>query len=208
MSNLLLTITGPTASGKTTLQRILCELGFERLITCTTRSPRPGEVPGREYFFVDRQLFLEMIAAGEMAEYVERGGELYGLPVSQLLRASQSDAPCVVVVDPRGALKVAQKARERPLSVFALFMSGSKRFLLERYLKRELGTGSPDLSEMAERIVCLLDEEMSWESAMDWSAMASDFGPENQVEVVHFLVDYACRRMGRKDWLKTQEAAA
>ena len=83
MRNLLFIISGPSGVGKGTLvDRIL--LRDDRLIesvSCTTRSPRPGEVDGREYFFITREEFLARMERGEFLEADEHFGNFYGTPL-------------------------------------------------------------------------------------------------------------------------------
>jgi guanylate kinase len=71
MSNILLTITGPTCAGKTTLQRLLVARGMQEIVSFTTRPPREGEVDGKDYWFVNPRLQLTtMITGGEIAEHI------------------------------------------------------------------------------------------------------------------------------------------
>ena len=78
-------ISGASGVGKgTVLARIMAkrdDLTFS--VSATTRPPRPGEVDGREYYFLDRDRFEEMIRAGEFLEYDEHAANYYGTPRRQ-----------------------------------------------------------------------------------------------------------------------------
>ena len=77
----LVVITGPSGVGKSTIVReVLERTGAVFSVSATTRPRRPGERDGREYRFVDRAAFEKMIAGGEMLEWAEVYGELYGTP--------------------------------------------------------------------------------------------------------------------------------
>ena len=95
---MLIILTGPSGSGKTTAERILeRQYGFSRIISHTTRPPRPGEVNGADYYFVTEEEFLSL----EMAEKTVYNGHRYGTTWQELL--SKTRKPCVVVAEPKGA---------------------------------------------------------------------------------------------------------
>lgn len=78
----LVVITGPSGVGKGTLVRALLKRHRElqMSISATTRAARPGEVHGRDYYFLSRSQFEEMIAASEFLEWTEYAGNYYGTP--------------------------------------------------------------------------------------------------------------------------------
>jgi guanylate kinase len=73
-------ISGPSGAGKgTVIALVTRQLGrLVKSVSATTRRPRPGEVDGREYFYLDREAFERAVAAGEFLEWVEYSGDLYG----------------------------------------------------------------------------------------------------------------------------------
>jgi guanylate kinase len=78
----LIVLTGPSGVGKGTLLRSLLQRHPELYlsVSATTRQPRPGEVEGKDYFFVARSTFERMIANDELLEWAEFAGNLYGTP--------------------------------------------------------------------------------------------------------------------------------
>ncbi|QKT07285.1 guanylate kinase [Gordonia sp. X0973] len=103
----LVVLVGPSAVGKSTVvnavRERLPELFFS--VSATTRGPRPGEVDGRDYRFVTRERFDEMIADGELLEWAEIHGGLQrsGTPAAPVLEALEAGAPVLVEVDIQGA---------------------------------------------------------------------------------------------------------
>jgi guanylate kinase len=79
---LLFVVSAPSGAGKTTLCKELVALvpGLRHSVSWTTRKPRPGEVHGREYYFVDEAQFQERVTRNEFAEWAPVYGHLYGTP--------------------------------------------------------------------------------------------------------------------------------
>jgi guanylate kinase len=97
-------IVGPSGSGKTTLVQKLKALGIPEIVSLTTREPRPGEVDGVAYFFVDRARFDALRDAGELIEWVEYNGNFYATTrAAALLALAHGNGRAVVVVDGHGA---------------------------------------------------------------------------------------------------------
>ena len=82
----LLILTGSSASGKNTIsKKILAKYpNFSKVITTTTRTPRPGETNGVDYYFTDPKKFKEMVKTGEIMEYAQYSGNFYGTSKSQI----------------------------------------------------------------------------------------------------------------------------
>lgn len=97
MSKMLLTITGPSGCGKTSvLKELVKAYGVSRVITCTTREPRPGEKDGVDYHFLNGgERYL--VAATEFA------GHFYGLSHDELLKQFHENDILAVIVDAKGA---------------------------------------------------------------------------------------------------------
>jgi len=117
----LVVVSGPSGSGKSTLvRRVLArpEVAVRLSISATTRAPRPGEEPGRDYFFLSREAFEEARARGEFLETAEVHGNLYGTPAGPV-RADLEAGRCVLLeIDVQGALIV----RERVPSALLVFI--------------------------------------------------------------------------------------
>lgn len=117
----LVVLAGPSAVGKSSVVRMLHERLPELIfsVSATTRDPRPGEIDGKDYRFVSRDEFRDMIDAGELLEWAEiHGGlQLSGTPAEPVERALGAGSPVLVEVDLAGARAV-RVAKPEALLVF------------------------------------------------------------------------------------------
>jgi len=104
----LTVLSGPSGVGKSTviaeLRRFCPELWLS--VSVTTRSPRAGEVDGREYYFVDDKEFDRMVVEGELLEWAEFAGHKYGTPRKPLEEKLAAGIPCLLEIDLEGARQV------------------------------------------------------------------------------------------------------
>lgn len=102
-------VTGPSGAGKGTLIRGLVERvpDLEIAVSATTRSQRPGELDGREYWFLSDEEFTRRVERGEFLEYVPYvSGRRYGTLRSELERIAEAGKVCVLELELEGALAV------------------------------------------------------------------------------------------------------
>ena len=135
-----LILSAPSGGGKTTIARLLLDLrsdvGYS--ISCTTRPPRAGEDPGKDYYFLTQVEFLERQARGDFAESATVHGHLYGTLKSEIARVLDTGRHVVLDIDVQGARQI-RKAFPASVTVFVLPPSGG--VLLDRLQKRR--TESP-----------------------------------------------------------------
>lgn len=131
----LLVISAPSGAGKTTLrlrlQTIFPELAYS--VSYTTRSPRPGEIDGRDYHFIDQERFRNMIARDEFLEWAEVFGRYYGTGRSWVLERLDRGINVLADVDVEGASQI-KKNFPQAILVFILppTLAELKRRLLAR----------------------------------------------------------------------------
>ncbi|MCX7805341.1 MAG: guanylate kinase [Planctomycetota bacterium] len=102
---ILFLLVGPSGAGKTTLLRRLMRmrLGLKRLVSTTTRPPRPGEKDGRDYRFVSDEEFREGIRRGLFAEYAKVHGNLYGTKAGEIDSELAKGRDLIKDIDVQGA---------------------------------------------------------------------------------------------------------
>jgi len=114
-------VSAPSGSGKTTLTNRLLSLvpGLQFSISYTTREPRGSEENGREYFFIGREQFQQMIVDGEFLEYAEVFGNYYGTARRFLEQATAQGKDLLLDIDVQGAKQVKDRMPEA-VSIFIL----------------------------------------------------------------------------------------
>ncbi len=119
---LLLILSSPSGAGKSTLSRKLMawdsDLRFS--VSATTRSPRSGEVDGREYYFRSRAEFESMVQDGQMLEHAEVFGNFYGSPRGPVEAAMSQGRDTLFDIDWQGGQHIKQAMRGDVVSIFIL----------------------------------------------------------------------------------------
>ena len=143
---LLLILCSPSGAGKSTLTRFLLdslpEVTFS--VSHTTRAPRPNELDGVHYHFVERDLFTHMADAGSFAEWAHVHGNLYGTSTTEIDRARREGKRVLVFdIDYQGARQIKAKLPEA-VGVFVLPPSMQE-------LRRRLESRGTDAPEVIER---------------------------------------------------------
>lgn len=151
-------LSAPSGGGKTTiareLLRVRADLGYS--VSCTTRQPRPGEVDGRDYYFLSRPDFAKRRAQGEFAESAEVHGNLYGTLRSEIERVLAAGKHVIMDIDVQGAV---QFTRAFPQSVTIFVLPPTADVLLERLRQRR----TESKEELAKRLLSALQELQSVE---------------------------------------------
>ena len=108
MPSRLTVLSGPSGVGKGTVVAAVRDM-YPHIwvsVSCTTRQPRPGETEGVEYRFVDRPTFASMIERGELLEYDEHFGNIYGTPREPVIKHLAAGIPTLLEIELHGARQV------------------------------------------------------------------------------------------------------
>ncbi len=157
---LLLVLSSPSGAGKTTLARRMLEAEGDDLqvsVSVTTRPPRPGEIDGQDYWFVDQSRFKQMRDDGGLLEWAEVFGNFYGTPRDKVESALSTGQDMLFDVDWQGARELARCLPQDVIRVFILPPNADS-------LEKRLMTRNQDSQEVvATRMAQAADEISHWE---------------------------------------------
>ena len=140
----LIVISGPSGAGKSTVvfKALEGRSDFCFSTSVTTRSPRPGEVDGREYFFIDRETYDRMVEQGELLEHAEYVNNGYGTPRAFVEQKLNEGLNVVLDIEIQGARQVRSRM---PEAVMIFIIPPSLEELRRRLVNR--GTDSMEAIE-------------------------------------------------------------
>ncbi len=103
----LIVVSGPSGTGKTTLCRKACDDGLAVFsVSCTTRQPRPGEIDGKDYYFLAEDDFLSRVERGELFEHARVHDRWYGTLKSHVYENLRAGTDVLLDIDVQGAIQI------------------------------------------------------------------------------------------------------
>ena len=149
----LFIVSAPSGAGKTSLVHALLNINpqIDLSISYTTRDPRPGEHDGKEYHFVSRQIFMDMMARGEFLESAEVYGNLYGTSQTWISREIDKGRDILLEIDWQGAAQVRHLFPE----CISIFILPPSMEALEQRLK---GRAKDDGEVIAKRMAAVRED--------------------------------------------------
>ncbi len=165
----LFIVSAPSGAGKTSLIQALRarEPGLQVAVSYTTRPPRPGEIDGVHYHFVDRETFLQMRQAGAFLESAEVFGNYYGTTEESVRQGLRSGRDLLLEIDWQGARQVRKRF---PQAVSLFILPPSQAVLAERLR----GRGQDEESVIAKRLAEAA-EDMRHGKEYDYLIINEDF---------------------------------
>jgi guanylate kinase len=166
----ILTITGPTCAGKTTLEAELQSRGLGRVVSHTTRPMRDGEVNGGAYHFVTPAEMAVLDMNGQLVESVAFGGYSYAITAESLDVAWLRGKNVVIVVEPHGAAQIHAFCKARQIKSHSVWVDCNPKIQASRWMERFQGDvggmGAQSFATYAGRLGMMLGEEQSWRQAV------------------------------------------
>ena len=135
---IMIILSSPSGAGKTTLVSLLSKLdNFEVSISHTTRKPRPGELPDKDYFFISNEKFERLIKNEEFLEYAKVFNNLYGTTRTPVIDKLNKGKNVLFDIDWQGADQIKNKKLDYKLITFFI-LPPSKSVLFERLSNRDM----------------------------------------------------------------------
>ena len=192
----LLVISGPSGAGKSTVVFKAIE-GREDICfstSVTTRSPRPGEVDGREYFFVDFERFREMVENDELLEHAEYVANRYGTPRAYVEQRMSEGMNVLLDIEVQGARQVRKKMPEAVL----IFIAPPSIEELERRLR---GRGTDTEAAIEGRLIRARQE---FQEADFYDYLIVNDDVEKAAAKLNAIIEAEhCRFADWADWLRS-----
>jgi guanylate kinase len=156
-------LSSPSGAGKTTISRKLLESDpqVKMSVSCTTRPPRVGEVDGRDYYFVSKDKFKDMINEGAFLEHAEVFGHFYGTPKSFVDEQLNTGKDVVFDIDWQGTRQLAEKMDGDLVSIFILPPSMEE-------LEKRLRARAQDTDEVVQKRMKKASREISHWNEYDY----------------------------------------
>jgi guanylate kinase len=185
---LMLVLSSPSGAGKTTISRRILESepGMALSISATTRQPRPGEVEGKDYFFVTPERFEQMVAEGAFLEHARVFDHRYGTPRAPVEEALAAGRDVLFDIDWQGTQQIREAAREDLVAVFILPPSTGA-------LEARLKSRAQDSDEVVARRMAKAADEMSHWQEYDYVVVNREV-EESVAQVASILAAERLRR--------------
>lgn len=196
-AGLLFVVSAPSGAGKTSLCRAITD-SMENLthsISYTTRNPRPGEIDGRDYYFVSEGRFRSMIDAGDFAEWAEVHSHFYGTSRRVLDDMRTEGVDLILDIDTQGAQQI--KARYGEKAVFVFILPPSLEILEERLRNRK----SDHEEEIRKRMRRARDEIRDY-SLYDFIIVNRDFDRALAELRAIVTAERCCTKLVDHEWIQ------
>ncbi len=194
----LITVAGPSCTGKTVMADLLKPFNFSEIVSTTTRPMREGEVNGKSYHFVDKEKFEEMINKGELIEYsLVNEKHYYGVSKSALQEFLDSGKDGILVIEPFGSANVRKYCEGKDIELHQVFLNNPLNLLVERMLTRFKNDGLAKPENYVRRLKdMIVFEQENWVKKAyigehKYEQVFDTFGNDNQIEVVNNILKSA-----------------
>ena len=186
--SLIITLTGMSTSGKSTLAKALsASQHFSEAVSVTTRAMRPGEVNGVDYHFISNDQFDRYVEQGVLLEHVRSHHAAYGVPAFEVENILAQGKSPVLVLEPMGVQAIHQVALDRNYNFLSVYVHTDLITIMQRFLDRihgqvELGR-EVNYGQEAKRLHTMLGVEKQWAHAWPWDMTLLNLHQHNGLEV-------------------------
>lgn len=166
---LLLVLSSPSGAGKSTISKRMLALdaNLSMSVSVTTRAMRPGEVNGKDYYFIDKAEFEARVSRRELLEHAQVFGNYYGTPRGPVEESLRAGRDVLFDIDWQGTQQLAESAADDLVRIFILPPSAAE-------LERRLTTRAQDSAEVIAQRMSKANDEMSHWSEYDYVIVNED----------------------------------
>lgn len=197
---LMFVLSSPSGAGKTTLSRQILkeQAGITMSVSVTTRTKRPGETHGVDYYFHDKPAFDAMVKQDELLEYAEVFGNCYGTPKTYVEQHLSAGEDVLFDIDWQGVEQLKQRSPDDLVSVFILPPSIAE-------LERRLHTRAQDSAEVVQARMAKAISEISHWQEYDYVIVNQDLNLalEKITSILHAERLKRTRQEGLVDFVRT-----
>jgi len=194
---LILVITGPSGAGKSSILKSLPEEEFYFSVSHTTRPPRPGEVHGKDYYFISEEDFKRMIENGEFLEWVRVHDTYYGTSKGEIEKAFSQGKHIVFDIEINGATRLRHLFRDQAVFIFIAppDLSELERRLLKRgteseeKLKKRLSRAKEELRLAPWFDYVIINEDLEASKALLRSIITAESLKPYRLKGLSFILD-------------------
>lgn len=205
---ILITITGPSTSGKSTLAELFKPEGYQEIVSTTTRPQRTGEIDGVSYNFVNDETFQNLIKTGQLVEHAPVGKYFYGVSKSAIYDVLNKGIPAVLVIEPQGANNVAEFCRQENIELHKVFINNDMGTLISRLQSRYFSDEKAKEEVYRERLwnIAFIEPKQWTEKAYNgvhhYDQIFDTFLPENQQDVLRSILKNIETKLSKKNHSK------
>jgi guanylate kinase len=195
----MLVLSSPSGAGKSTISRALLEKHPDLMmsVSATTRPMRLGEVEGKDYYFIDKAKFEDMVADGDFLEHAQVFDNYYGTPRPPVVKALEQGKDVLFDVDWQGTQQLRQNARDDLVSIFILPPSVEE-------LERRLYARAQDPADVVKKRMAKATSEMSHWAEYDYIIINEAI--EHSVREAKAILSAErlklMRQIGMSEWLR------
>lgn len=189
----ILSVSGPSLSGKTELVKRMKDLGAIELISHTTRPRRGHEIDGVHYNFVTPEQFQTLVDQDEMVQVSHFNGYMYGMSSQEVNEQSKQNAPLLWVITPESIPQIEKQVEKNPhWTLTKVLVFNDPEVLVVRLLDRFKNDTESDNNNYAKRMLSLIVHELpNWTSEQaqkKYNLIIKNFGADNEKEVLFDLI--------------------
>lgn len=205
---IIITITGPSTSGKSTLANLFKPEGYQEVVSTTSRPARTGEIDGVSYYFVNDSKFQELIDTEQLVEHASVGKYSYGVSKKAISDVLNKGIPAILVIEPQGANNVAKFCEEEGIILHKVFINNSMETLVSRLQQRYLTDEKAREDVYKDRLwnIAFIEPQewtkKAYSGEHSYDQIFDTFLPENQKEVLNSILSAVELKLVQKNKIK------